>query len=283
MRNRIRRLKLYYKSLGLLTRAFRDHLKVLVFPFLGSGKFVSRSDGAVVVVPRELWTMLPTAARCVLMGASPAWREDGLHVKSDDVEIVGPADSKETANFFREVFVDDVYHLGRYNLQGREVIDVGAFIGDTAVAFALRGARVHAFEPVSEFQRYIAENARINGVADRITVHCVGLSDQDRSLPIHSPSHQTVTLVNASRYFSEAGINNAYLLKMDCEGCEYNLISSEEFWSVLRPQHILMEFHRGGNVLVETLSRRGYEVEPYDANEPVGYLFAHRMTQQPPS
>jgi hypothetical protein len=279
MRSRIRRLRLYYKSLDLLTRAFRDRLKVLVFPFSGSGKFVSRSNGAVVQVPRELWSMLPTAARCVLMGTSPEWREDGLHVKSDSVEIVGPADAKEIATFFREVFVDDVYHLGRFNLQDREVIDVGAFIGDTAVAFALRGARVHAFEPVSEFQAYIAKNARINGVADRITVHCVGLSDQDRVLPICSPSHQTVTLVNASRYFTQAGISNVYLLKMDCEGCEYDLISSEEFWSALRPHHILMEFHRGGTVLAETLSRRGYEVQPYDANESVGYLFAHRVTR----
>ena len=278
MRSRIRRLKLYYKSLGLLTRAFRDYLKVLVFPFLGSGKFVARSDGTVVTVPRELWMMLPTAARCVLMGVLPEWKEDGLHVKSDDVEIVGPSDAKETATFFREVFLDDVYGLGRYDLQGREVIDVGAFIGDSAVAFARRGAYVHAFEPVAEFQSYIAKNARINGLADRIMVHSVGLSDRERSEQIRSPSHQIVTLVNAKRYLSQAGINNPYVLKIDCEGCEYGLLSSEDFWSVLQPHHILMEFHSGGNDLAEILRQRGYDVEPYDEKERVGYLFAHLIT-----
>jgi len=276
MRDRLRRLRLYYKSLGLMKRAFRNLTKVLAFPFLGSGRFVSRVDGALIKVPPDLWTMLPTAARCVLMGALPEWRQDGFHVKSGTVDIVSPADSKEAALFFREIFVDDVYGLGRYDLNDRQVIDIGAFVGDTAVAFALRGAYVHAFEPVREFREYIAANARINGVSERITVHAVGLSDRERSLSVRSPSAQVLTLVETRTYCLQAGIKDPYLMKMDCEGCEYELFSSEAFWTVLRPQHILMEFHYGGDRLAEILHRKGYAVEPYDG--PQGYLFAHRTT-----
>lgn len=281
MRSRIRRLRLYYKSLGLLKRAFRNLLQVLTFPFLGSGRFVSRAGGALIEVPRDRWAMLPAAARCVLMGVSPQWGPDGFHVKSSAVEIVGPADSKETVTYFREIFVEDVYRLGRYDLKDRQVIDVGAYIGDTAVAFALRGAYVHAFEPVMEFREYIGMNARINGVSDRIKVHGVGLSDREHTLSIREPSEQVVTLVNARKYCLQVGINDAYLMKMDCEGCEYELVASEAFWSVLRPQHILMEFHRGGNVLAEILDRKGYAVEPYNGQQSVGYLFAHRTQAAP--
>jgi len=231
-------------------------------------------------VPRDLWAMLPTAARCVLMGALPEWRPDGLHVKARTVEIVGPADSKETARFFREIFVDDVYGLGRYDLKERQVVDIGAFVGDTAVAFALQGAYVHAFEPVREFREYIAANARINGVSERITAHAVGLSDRERSLSVRSPSAQVLALAEVRKYCLQAGIKDPYLMKIDCEGCEYELFSSEAFWSVLRSQHILMEFHSGGERLAEILDREGYEVEPYEGVE--GYLFAHRRTQDAP-
>jgi hypothetical protein len=212
--------------------------------------------------------MLPTAARCVQMGVRPLWEEGGLHLKSDRVEIVAPADAKEAATFFREVFLEDVYGIQRQDLSDREVLDVGAYVGESAVAFALRGARVHAFEPAPDAQAYILKSARLNGVADRIAMHPVGLSDHDRSDP-------GMTLVNAGRYLAQIGIPRPYLLKMDCEGCEYGVLSSEDFWSAIRPTHLMLEFHRGGSVLAEILEQKGYEVDPYDPALTVGYLRAH--------
>ena len=268
MRSSIRRLRLYYKSFSLLTSVFRGWWKILVFPFFGSGEFVPRSGPAIVRVPPHLWTMLPTAARCVRIGVDPVWEADGLHLKSDRVEIVAPADAKEAATFFREVFLEDVYGIQRHDLRDREVVDVGAYVGESAVAFALRGARVQAFEPVPESVAYIQRNAGINGVADRITVHPVGLSNEDAPGP-------GITLVNAGRYLAQLGIREPYLLKMDCEGCEYAVLSCAEFWSAFRPRHVFLEFHKGGSVLAEILEREGYEVDQYDRASNVGYLYAH--------
>jgi FkbM family methyltransferase len=274
IRDSIRRLRLYYQSWPLLRQAFFSPLQILLFPFAGQGRFAVRRDGMVVEVPRANWNMLPTAARCVQMGARPEWREDGLHVKTADIELVGPADAKEIATFFREVFIDDEYHLARHDLAGRAVIDVGAFIGDTAVAFACRGAQVYAFEPVSAFRKYIEPNASLNGVADKITIHAVGLSDCDRTVTPQTTDEPSFTLVNAAEYLRQTGIGNPYLLKLDCEGCEYDLFASADFWTALRPQHILMEFHRGADSLVQILRQQGYQVEPYSSSEQVGYLFA---------
>ncbi len=273
IRDAVRRLRLYYQSWHLLRHVFHGKLKILLFPFFGNGKFVAREGGLTVEVPRPLWMMLPTAARCVIMGILPRWKEDGLHVRMTDIEIVGPADAKAMATYISEIFIEDVYRLNQYDLKDQVVVDVGAFIGDTAIAFARRGAYVHAFEPLAQLAGYITRNASLNGVADRVVVHPVGLSDRDNEIVIKTPSEQRITLVDAATYLRNAGVGNPYLLKLDCEGCEYDLLANEPFWALMRPEHILMEFHRGADALAKILQERGYRVEPYSSDK-VGYLFA---------
>jgi hypothetical protein len=226
--------------------------------------------------------MLPTAARCVVMGTQPQWKADDLHIRMADIEIVGPADAKAMASFFSEIFIEDVYRLNQYDLKGRVVVDVGAFIGDTAIAFARRGALVHAFEPITRLAGYITRNASLNGVADLVVVHPVGLSDRNNEIVIKTPSEQLITLVDAAAYLRSAGIDNPYLLKLDCEGCEYELLANEAFWSMMRPEHVLMEFHRGADGLARILQERGYHVEPHSSEE-VGYLFARLERQGQPA
>ena len=57
------------------------------------------------------------------------------------------------------------------NVKGKNVIDIGANIGDSAIYFALKGAKhVYAFEPYL-YSCYIAnKNARLNGLQDKITI-----------------------------------------------------------------------------------------------------------------
>jgi FkbM family methyltransferase len=58
-------------------------------------------------------------------------------------------------------------------------LDVGAAIGQfTVFAAGCVGGWVHAFEPSPENLATLKANIRANGIADRVSVHAVALSDQ---------------------------------------------------------------------------------------------------------
>jgi hypothetical protein len=58
-----------------------------------------------------------------------------------------------------EVFCDEVYGKLAGNIQGKSVIDVGAFVGDSAIYFASKGAKeIYAFEPDKTFFDLAFEN-----------------------------------------------------------------------------------------------------------------------------
>jgi len=85
-------------------------------------------------------------------------------------------------------------------------------------------------------------------------------------------------------------VNDPYLLKMDCEGCEYDAILNSKRLGELK--QIQMEYHYGPERLVEALRSAGFEVEAtrpqrsynprardpntLDPNTLVGYIYARK-------
>lgn len=68
-------------------------------------------------------------------------------------------------NIYDNRFYDNV------DVEGKVVIDLGATYGEAAVYFAQRGAaHVYAIEAYSGLASLIEENAKLNGLSDRITV-----------------------------------------------------------------------------------------------------------------
>jgi len=72
----------------------------------------------------------------------------------------------------------DIFIKGEYEvpevlsgLKGRDVIDVGASVGDTALYFVLNGARkVIAVEPLPNVAKCVEENVNISGLAERAKI-----------------------------------------------------------------------------------------------------------------
>ncbi|UCH52297.1 MAG: FkbM family methyltransferase, partial [Pseudomonadota bacterium] len=236
LRQRFRRLRLYYKSLALFREAFANPWRALVFPFLG-GRFAPRAGGPEIAVPHEHWVMLPTAARLSLIGAEPTWKKNKLHVVFAGHTFVMPAVSKMIGQSLREIFLQDDYRLRDLDLTGEVAIDIGAYIGDSSVALAARGARVHAFEPIAENYECLLETIEINGYKDRILAHRVGLT-LSKDPQVDSADFP---VVSALPYLQSRGITRAHVLKMDCEGCEYDLLRDDSLIRFLNPERILLE------------------------------------------
>ena len=132
---------------------------------------------------------------------------------------------------FDEVYETRVY--GRPDLKGHIVIDVGAAIGDTALYFCGLGAkRVYAFDPDKASAELARENVSLNGLEGHIIVLEQAATADSIDDIIKS------TIPDDQRFF----------LKVDCEGCEYELLRellSKN--SLSRIDEVILEYHVGPN------------------------------------
>jgi hypothetical protein len=143
-----------------------------------------------------------------------------------------------------EIFLMKVY--GEYDLTGRTVIDIGASIGDTALYFCSMGARVIGIEPDEEKFAQASENIRINHFEHKIDL-------------LKESAH------GGSDSGSLQGILERYdlydvFLKIDCEGCEYEVLLNTDPKTFDRVSNCVLEYHRGTRALVSRLTDIGFSV-----------------------
>ena len=136
----------------------------------------------------------------------------------------------------------ETFILEQYNteIEG-EVVDIGTNIGDSAIYFVLKGAtHVYAFEPLPTVYNIALYNIKINNMEDKITLYNAGVGSREGKIKVPSSIaiEESEGFVTTNRGDVEVPIisfNNVrkkvkdpYLLKMDCEGCEADIIFSSE-------------------------------------------------------
>ncbi len=293
LRSKIRNYRFFYKpdSRALYKSVFRNWMKGLLLPFyIRSSCSFKKYDGSELVMPTRHWPMLTTTCRLIQAGAAVIWRDDEVEAHFGEYCFYAPADSRLFGPSIQSIFVDDEWRIRDLDLKGQVAVTIGGHIGIVAVALAKKGATVHVFEPFSAFVEYIKKNALANKVGDRIIIHPVGLSDGNRRVSainecreMASHTHgctesiASAELVDAISYLQQRQIRDVALLEMNCEGCEYRILT-QDFIDLLRPERIHMEFHKGASSLVSLLERNSYEVEhDTDLSKTKGKLFATRV------
>ena len=143
-------------------------------------------------------------------------------------------------------YILEVFDYGEYrylDVKGRIVVDVGAGFGETAIYFILRGAKlVIAVEPCPDQFRELLENLKLNNAVDKVTPINAALTSTHSSIIIKCPSGEvtvnTVTLEDIAEKFDIRGA----VLKMDCEGCEYDVVLND-YEHVRLFDEIYFEYH----------------------------------------
>jgi FkbM family methyltransferase len=147
-----------------------------------------------------------------------------------------------------ETWLYDIHFLG-FDLNDWFVLDIGAFVGDTALYYARRGAFVVAVEPLpSNYEtmirnlelnpelkpRIIPINAAISGVDGFVEFRYNATIDGGAS--IHGMGRfvtkvRSVRLSTLIRELESRGIGmskfRVRVLKVDCKGCEYELVNDD--------------------------------------------------------
>ena len=155
------------------------------------------------------------------------------------------------------VFTKGEYEISEVlsGLKGREVVDVGANVGDSALYFVLNGARkVIAVEPLPNIAKCADENVRLSSATDKIKVINAALSNE----PVSVPCDYDLSSSGGFSTLKDSGpckvpgvslddllsmIDDPYLLKMDCEGCEAQVILGPERERLRAFEHIILETH----------------------------------------
>jgi FkbM family methyltransferase len=162
-------------------------------------------------------------------------------------------------------------------VKGKTVIDVGANIGDSCIYFSLKGAeRVIGLEPFPVNYDLATKNIKSNNLSQKVDLLLAGLGADTEDLLIDPTyasdigSHTTATrfdrgivvpLLTLSNILDRFGLfSKEIVLKIDCEGCEYDSVMTASK-DVLRTfSHIQIEYHKGYKKLKQKLEDSDFKV-----------------------
>ncbi len=185
---------------------------------------------------------------------------------------------------------------------GWTVIDIGAGLGDFAILAASENpnSRIYAYEPFWESYEMLQENIGMNDVqnisAFQIAVgaksggmklfttgEAVQHTTMDSALSGNATSAREVQGVSLDDLFEANGIVHCDFLKIDCEGCEFDVLFGASHATLEKTSHICLEYHNGftrytHNDLVNHLQQRGFQVRtsPNPVHDHLGFLYAYR-------
>jgi hypothetical protein len=142
-------------------------------------------------------------------------------------------------------------------VKGKVVIDIGANIGDSSIYFVENGAsKVIAIEPDQKLFQFASKNVELNGFSERIElINGICINANAGPPRVNGPS-----LVSLQGIIEKSGITPT-ILKVDCEGCEYDVILSASSATLLNFSHIQIEYHYGYENLKKKLEQEGFKVK----------------------
>lgn len=201
----------------------------------------------------------------------------------------------------KEAFLDRFYEkYGTRVGDGWTIIDIGAGIGEFTL-FAVQAHPtnvVYAFEPFGESCAILKENLAWNGAANvQVFNEAIGAATGPLTLSttlgeplqfstaIPGTPEQAISVpaVSLGDAFSRLELTHCDLVKLDCEGAEYEILFNAPEAILRRIAHIVMEYHDGvtpytHQQLADFLRGKGFQVKlqanPVHAH--LGYLHAYR-------
>lgn len=176
-----------------------------------------------------------------------------------------------TIQLISEEFIIEQYKW--LNLKNKQVIDIGANICDSAIYFALKGARhIYAFEPYPYSYELAQKNIKLNGLRSKITLLNEGVGGKTSGIRIGSEyknyggsdlknfsSGKSIQITTLEDIVKRFNIENASL-KIDCEGCEYGVILNSPNKILRKFDQIVIEYHYGYKNLKAKLENAGFTV-----------------------
>ncbi|MDD2537645.1 MAG: FkbM family methyltransferase [Candidatus Absconditabacteria bacterium] len=161
----------------------------------------------------------------------------------------------------------------KFDIKGKDILDIGACIGDTSITFhnLYSGSRVYGFEPeinnLTQFQKNIRNIKNIETVN-------LGVSNFEGTARINNSggiskltlgeNNEEIHITTIDKFVSENNLNPG-MIKRDIEGEEYNsLLGSEKTIKKFKPILFISIYHTGKDF---------FEIKPLIESWDIGYKF----------
>ena len=191
-----------------------------------------------------------------------------------------------------DIWHKQVYTPPFFSIDSQDIIiDVGANKGYFSVfaATQARNGKVYAFEPVTELAACALENSKLNRL-NNLTIINKALWNESGEKPFYlstnSGGHSmrakpssyaeiTVPTIRLDEFCKAKQINIIDLLKLDCEGAEYDILMTLDKEFLDQIKKISMEIHDFGgyhhNQILDFLEKNNFKTK-----ELKGYVYAWR-------
>jgi len=153
--------------------------------------------------------------------------------------------------------------------------------------------------------RILAQNIRINNLGC-VHTHNLGVWKEEGEIPLHFLNNEplqavsgsgdnanlqtvketTIPVITLEQVLEEKVGQRIDLLKLDCEGAEYEILLNQDPKFFKKINRIIMEYHdlderRNFRVLTKYFEELGYHVKRYDnrVHKNLGYLYADRVSR----
>ena len=169
------------------------------------------------------------------------------------------------------VFFEQVYDF--LKVKDKIVLDIGASIGDSSIYFILKGAKkVIALEPFPKNNNLARKNIELNNLSDKITLLSAGCSGKKGVIALDpnqagaGSATDSVTggvkipLKTLEELVHEFKIPDGSVIKIDCEGCEIDVIKFSDKKTLQKFSQIIIEYHYGYKDLKYKLENCGFKV-----------------------
>lgn len=147
------------------------------------------------------------------------------------------------------ILIDDCYGLEKLKGKINSVLDIGANIGlfSLAAGYYFPQTKIHAYEPNLAIQDCLSANCSSIGAS--YFLEAVGLKEGFINLKFGENSLHSVAVSDSCGKIPCTAFRKAVerigeavdLVKLDCEGAEWELFEDSETWS--RVRYLTMEYH----------------------------------------
>lgn len=203
--------------------------------------------------------------------------DDGLVLRTREGLQIAIRQNLWDARIVREIFFEQPYTRHLKLPPQPVVVDIGGYIGDFtlyAVKF-LGAARVVVYEPALENFAMLRRNVELNGYGDRVvavrravgapgevTLNVQKLGGDEIHVSAYryaeTAERRRVPSVSLAQLIEAHGLDTVDLLKVDCDGGEYDIFPAAPDEVLARVRNLAMEIHalEEWQAKLERLTRR---------------------------
>ena len=213
--------------------------------------------------------------------AEKGWAFTATFPNMNGIFFEGTPEENFLGHIMSEVYKEQVYAPFLVGKSNQTILDIGANVGITSLYFSNFASQIYALEPSTEHFNCLKQMILFNRIQNVMPIK-KALFIRNGKLPFGGPQNKTMRSLHMSCWkdgkpdeeveaitldtlFDEYKIEKVDFMKMDIEGSEVEVISSEGFRKVANKiDTIVLETHdwngRNPEQIKGVLNMRGFEV-----------------------